>query len=148
MTPTSFLKETCLMFPVIWQRFGVMWEDVTYVTYSLIGWDCSLSTWNMMTSSNGNIFRITGPLCGEFTGDPRIPSERPVTRSFDVFFDLRLNKRFSKQSWGGWFQTPSHPLWRHCNEYKIDKCTQIHVVAKFLSVNSGIDVISYMFTLA
>ena len=26
--------------------------------------------------------------------------QRPVTRSFDVFFDLRLNKRLSKQSWG------------------------------------------------
>ena len=24
--------------------------------------------WFMMTSSNGNIFRVTGPLCGEFTG--------------------------------------------------------------------------------
>ena len=33
----------------------------------------------MMTSSHGNIFRVTGPLCGEFT-------QRPVTRSFDVFF--------------------------------------------------------------
>ena len=38
----------------------------------------------MMTSSNGNIFRVTGHLCGEFTG------HRPVTRRFDVFFDLRL----------------------------------------------------------
>ena len=28
---------------------------------------------NMMTSSNGNIFRGTGPLCGEFTGHRRIP---------------------------------------------------------------------------
>ena len=46
----------------------------------------------MMTSSNGNIFRVTGPLCGEFT------AQRPVMRSFDVFFDLRLNKRLSKQS--------------------------------------------------
>ena len=27
----------------------------------------------MMTSSNGNIFRITGPLCGEFTGHRWIP---------------------------------------------------------------------------
>ena len=42
-------------------------------------------------------------------------SQRPVTRSFDVFFDLRLNKRLSKQSWGWWFQTLSLPLWRHCN---------------------------------
>ena len=41
--------------------------------------------------------------------------QRPVTRSFDVFFDLRLNKRLSKQSWGWWFETPSRSLWRHCN---------------------------------
>ena len=60
----------------------------------------------MMTSSNGNIFRVTGHLCGEFTG-PR--------RSFDVFFDLRLNQRLSKQSWGWWFETLPRPLWRHCN---------------------------------
>ena len=44
----------------------------------------------MMTSSNGNIFRVTGPLCGEFTGPGEFPAQRPVTLSFDVFFDLRL----------------------------------------------------------
>ena len=60
-----------------------------------------------MTSSNRNIFRVTGPLCGEFTGHRWIPPRRPVTRSFDVFFDLRLNKRLSKQSWGWWFETQS-----------------------------------------
>ena len=64
--------------------------------------------YSMMTSSNGNILRVTGPLSGEF------PAQRPVTRSFDVFFDLRLNKRLSKQSWGWWFETPSRPLWRYC----------------------------------
>ena len=69
----------------------------------------------MMTSSNGNIFCVTGPLCGEFTGHRWIPGHRPVTRSFDVFFDLCLNKRLSKQWWGWWFETPSHPLWRHSN---------------------------------
>ena len=53
---------------------------------------------NMMTSSNGNIFRVTGPLCGEFTGPGEFPAQRPVTRSFDVIFDLRLNKRLSKQN--------------------------------------------------
>ena len=31
------------------------------------------------------------PVTGEF------PSQRPVKQSFDVFFDLRLNKRLSKQ---------------------------------------------------
>ena len=40
---------------------------------------------------------------------------RPVTRSFGVFFDLRLNKRLSKQPWGRWFGTASCSLWRHCN---------------------------------
>ena len=54
----------------------------------------------MMTSSNGNIFRVTGPLCGEFTGPGEFPAQRPVTQSFDVFFDLRPNKWLSKQPRG------------------------------------------------
>ena len=70
----------------------------------------------MMTSSNGNIFRVTGPLCGEFTGPGEFPEQWPVTRSFDVLFDLRLNKRLRKQSWGWWFETLSSPLWPHRNE--------------------------------
>ena len=52
----------------------------------------------MMTSSNGNLFRVIGDLYGEVTGPGDFPAQRPVTRSFDVFFDLRLNKRLSKQS--------------------------------------------------
>ena len=50
------------------------------------------------------------PVTGEF------PTQRPVTRSFDVFFDLRL----SKQWWGWWFETPSCPLWRHSNKKILD----------------------------
>ena len=85
---------------------GIHHNDVTWVPWRF----------NMMTLSNGNIFRVTGPLCREFTGHRRIPSQRPVTRSFDAFFDLRLNKRLSKQSWVWWFEKPSCSLWRHCNE--------------------------------
>ena len=59
----------------------------------------------MMTSSNGTIFRYTGPLCGEFTGHRWIPLTKAVTRSSGVFIDLRLNKLLSKQSWGWWFET-------------------------------------------
>ena len=66
---------------------------------------------DMMTSLNRNIFRVTGHLCGEFTGH----WWRPVTRSFGVFFDLHLNERLSKQSWGWWFETISRPLWHHSN---------------------------------
>ena len=50
------------------------------------------------------------PVPGEF------PAQRPMTRSFDVFFDIRLNKR----SWGWWFETLSCPLWRHCNDGELD----------------------------
>ena len=75
-----------------------------------------LESWlvsDMMTSSNGNIFRVTGHLWGN----------SPVTRSFDVLFDLHRNKRLSKQSWDWWFETPSHPLWRHCNgRYSVASC--------------------------
>ena len=39
-----------------------------------------------------------------------------MTQSFDVFFDLRLNKHLCKQTWGWWFKTPSRLLWRHCIE--------------------------------
>ena len=72
-----------------------------------------------MTSSNGNIFRVTGPLCGEFTGTGEFPAQRPVTRSFDVFFDLHLNKRLSKQPRGWWFGTPAWSVWRHRNDVRL-----------------------------
>ena len=49
------------------------------------------------------------PVTGEF------PAPRQMTRSFDVFFDLHLNNRLSKQARGWWFETPLHPLWRHYN---------------------------------
>ena len=45
------------------------------------------------------------------------PTQRPVTRSFDVFFDLRLIKWLRKQSWGWWFETLSRPLWHYCNDW-------------------------------
>ena len=59
------------------------------------------------------------PVTGEFS------AQRPVTRSFGVFFDLRLNKRLSKQSWSWWFETLSRPLrrqddvikWKHFPRY-------------------------------
>ena len=49
------------------------------------------------------------PVTGEF------PARKLVTRSFDVFFDLHLNKRLSKQPWLWWIETPSGSLWHHRN---------------------------------
>ena len=52
------------------------------------------------------------PVTGEF------PSQKQVTRSFDVFFDPHLNKRLYKQSRRRWFETPPWPLWRQCTVFK------------------------------
>ena len=59
------------------------------------------------------------PVPGEF------PTQRPVTRSYDDFFDPRLYKRLSKQSWGWWFETLSRPLLRHCNAMRIMNSLEI-----------------------
>ena len=68
-----------------------------------------------MTSSNGNYFPRYWPFVRNSPVPSEFPAQRPVTRSFDVFFDLRLSKRLRKQSWCWWFETLSSPLWRHCN---------------------------------
>ena len=60
-------------------------------------------------------FSVILTICaGNLRVTSELPAQRPVTRSFDVSFDLRMDKRLSKQ-W--WFETPSSPLWRHCNDH-------------------------------
>ena len=49
------------------------------------------------------------PVTGDF------PAQKTVMRNFDIFFDLHMNQRLSKQSSRGWFETPSRSLWRHCD---------------------------------
>ena len=114
-----------------WTKFGIQggyWYTNTSTKYLSVAHSTAIQfakqyapnyirlTYNMMTSSDGNFFRVTGPLRGEFTGPGEFPTQRPVTRNFGVSFDLRLNKRLSKQPWGWWFETPSWSLWRQCND--------------------------------
>ena len=73
----------------------------------------------MMTSSNGNIFHVTGLLCGEFNGHQWIPRTKPVMRSFDVFLRSASEQQLSKRRRHRWFETPSLSLWRHCNAVNI-----------------------------
>ena len=81
------------------------WQARMYIPHSW--WRHPMEIFSaLLTLCVGN-----SPVTGEF------PAQRPVTRSFDVFFDLHLNKRLSKQPWGWWVETPSHSLWRHCNGY-------------------------------
>ena len=111
----GFLGWGCSSWYISWYCFCLVLKKVAHVEF---GWFVLgiLPFYHMMTSWNGSIFGVTGPLCGEFTGPGEFPTQRPVTQSFDVFFDLRLNKRLSKQPWGWWFETPSWSLWRQCND--------------------------------
>ena len=116
-------------------RYVIIIEGKWLVPISERDYSPYVSPWSglllvMMTSSNENIFRGTGHLCGEITSHWWIPAQRPVTRSFDVFIDLRLNKPLRKQWRGWWFDTPLHPLWRHCNVW----CKYEHCISNTMSI--------------
>ena len=83
----------------------------------------------MMTSSNGNIFRVTSHLCGKFTGPRWISRTKASDAELWCSFDMRPNIRLSKQSWGWWFETPPQSLWRHRNDND-------HITVAFLMVSS------------
>ena len=80
-------------------------DDACCFCASYSWWRHQIETFSMLLA----ICAGNSPVPGEF------PAQRPVTRSFDVFFDLRPNKRLSKHPWGWWFETLSRPLWRHRN---------------------------------
>ena len=75
----------------------------------------------MMTSSNGNISALLIICAWNSSVTNEFHTQRPVTRCFDVFFDLRLDKQLSKQSWGWCFETPSCP-WASYQIRKIAGC--------------------------
>ena len=91
----------------MWRRLDVSCVFVPLQRWFLPWWRHQMETFSALLA----ICAGNSPVPGEF------PAQRPVTRSFAIFFDLRLNKRLSKQSWGWWFETPSRPLWRHRNVY-------------------------------
>ena len=81
------------------------------VKVALLGWASSWWRHQMETFSTFLVICVGNSLVpGEFS------TKRPVTQSFDVYFDLCPNKQLSKQSWGWWFETQSCPLWRHRND--------------------------------
>ena len=72
---------------------------------STAGWRHQIETFSaLLALCEGNSL-VTG----------KFPTQRPVTPSFDVFFDLRPNKRTRKPSRRRWYQRPLRSLWRHCN---------------------------------
>ena len=71
----------------------------------------------MITSSNGNIFRVTGPLCGEFTGHRWIPNTKSQWRGtlmFFFFFICAWIKVWVNNREAGDLRRQSRSFWRHC----------------------------------
>ena len=120
-------------------------EIVVQFTPGICAWFMLCSWWRHQMETFSSLLAIcagNSPFPGEF------PTQRPVTQNFGVFFDLRPNKRLSKQSRGWWFETQSCTLWRHCNvTFKwchqalyyysdLTKSHLIHPVAAGLSINA------------
>ena len=94
----------------------LLWYDITNgMTMASARYKSNYVLTNDTPQWHHPIFRVTGPLYRDFTGHRWIPPQRPVKRSFDIFFDLRLIKRLSNQSRRRWFETPVRSLLRHCN---------------------------------
>ena len=101
--------EPLILLRVLW--IEDLAEELQYIHDDVIKWKPFSA---LLALCVGN-----SPVIGEF------PSQRPVARSFAVFFDMRLNKRLNRQSIRRWFETPLCPLWRHCNinkSYKDPYC--------------------------
>ena len=93
------------MYNVIIKHYTGQIHTLIYPYMSIFTFICICT--GICTNERVNVNTVSG----EF------PTQRPLTRSFDAFFDLRLNKRLSKQWWSWWFETLSHPLWRHRNVF-------------------------------
>ena len=93
--------SSCRSFEMSWRSYGITVMEIVHD--DVIKWKHFPCHW---------------PLCGKFTGDRWISRTNGQLR-FDVFFDLRLNKRLNKQPWGWWFETPAWSLWRHRNVFKV-----------------------------
>ena len=100
----------------------------------------------MMTTSNGNIFRVTGHLCGEFTGRRWIPPHKGQWRGAwmcSLIFAW-TNGWINNQPWGWWFETPSRPLWRHSNGNALSAWAKCIWTACLLSVRMTVFMLRYL----
>ena len=107
--PVLLCKNLFINLIVIWcVHKSCSFSD--YRLYHVAWWRHQIETFSvLLVLCTGNSL-----VTGEF------PSQRPVTRSFDVFFYRRLKKRLSKHSWSWWFETLSRPVWRHCKTRPVD----------------------------
>ena len=115
-------NKSCLYFLWIYLLGVIDWPVVLQRPWLVSWWRHQMEKISaLLALCAGN-----SPVSGEF------PTQRPVTRSFDVFFDLRVNKRLSNHSWGWWFETLSRSLWRHRNVIPMN-----HLVFRSILNNPG-----------
>ena len=108
---------------------GIVMGTGFTLTYAAIGYTFQGNLWwrhQMKT--------VSAVLAG-CEGNPPVtagfPSQRPITRSFHIFFDVRLNKRFSKHPKCRWFETPSRSLLRHPKVIFLHACFWLCLFVNF-----------------
>ena len=111
------IKDYCQNDIIIFQLFirtkSVLGSDISQrysITYNTR--NCFMGWWRHQMEIFSALLALSAgnsPVTGEF------PTQNSVTRSFEVSFDLGLNKRLSKQSWVWWFEMSPCSLWRHRN---------------------------------
>ena len=101
MVKMTYILSICNHIPIAYKYIAVEIYLIIDPRHDVIKWKHFPRYWPFVWNS---------PVIIEF------PSQRPGTRRFDVFFDLRLNERLSRQSRRRWFETPSRSLWRHWND--------------------------------
>ena len=116
-SPRNCYAQKCIVFILEYMRYVTQTVFQVFPRDSLSGGNYQFGTvfliiqiplWRHQMETFSALLTIcagNSPVPGEF------PTQRPMMRSFDVFFDLHPNKRFTKQWWGWWFETPSCPLW-------------------------------------
>ena len=108
-----------------WDRL-VSTMGIAVITMKSFYWTQPNSWWRHQMETFSALLAFcegNSPVTGEF------PSQRPVVRRFDVFFDVHPNKRLNKPSRHRWFETPSRTLWCHRNVTTLQPPTcsvQIH----------------------
>ena len=120
-THISLWKKISLVLPWLLDRLSDYlqgWRDMG--RKSLVQYDNPGNTKHLPCSWWRHQMETFSALLAFCVGNSRVtgefPAQRSVTRSFDVFFDLRLGQQWSKQWRRRWFDTPSRSLWRHCND--------------------------------
>ena len=109
-TPVLFSFNLCCLYitcDVIYVNHG---NTITFIVIVIIM--CPISWWRHQMETFPRYWSFVR---GIHRSPLNSPDRGPVTRSFDIFFDLRLNKWLSKPSRRWWFETPSRSVWRHCN---------------------------------